>query len=198
VSGPSLDLDALADRIADRVADRIASRLLEAHDGAAPGAPLGAVLGGREELPALVDAKTVAAALGVTRSTVCEYADRLGARRLGDGPRPRLRFDLAEAVAAWSRGVAGGGSDEPSSPVNAGDPRPVGGREVERLPGLLPIFELNSPESEKSGPRDAATSGGRATRRTASPRREPTRRGSGSAAGGRALRAQPTEGGRDA
>jgi hypothetical protein len=42
----------------------------------------------------MVDAATVAAELGVERPWVYQHAAELGARRLGDGPRARLRFDL--------------------------------------------------------------------------------------------------------
>jgi hypothetical protein len=45
----------------------------------------------------LVDAAAVAAALGVSRDYVYDHADDLGGVRLGDGPRPRLRFDLRQA-----------------------------------------------------------------------------------------------------
>ena len=45
----------------------------------------------------LVDAAALARHLGVARSFVYDHADRLGAIRLGDGPRPRLRFDVDEA-----------------------------------------------------------------------------------------------------
>jgi hypothetical protein len=44
----------------------------------------------------LVDATAVAQFLGVTRGWVYSNADLLGARRLGTGPKARLRFDLAE------------------------------------------------------------------------------------------------------
>jgi hypothetical protein len=44
----------------------------------------------------LVDAAGVAAYLNVDRSFVYEHADELGARRLGSGPRARLRFSLEE------------------------------------------------------------------------------------------------------
>jgi hypothetical protein len=50
----------------------------------------------RGETPAggpLVDAATLAAELGVSRSFVYEHAKELGAQRLGDGPKARLRFD---------------------------------------------------------------------------------------------------------
>lgn len=45
----------------------------------------------------LVDAAEVARELKVSRQWVYEHAGELGARRLGDGPRPRLRFDLEAA-----------------------------------------------------------------------------------------------------
>jgi hypothetical protein len=41
-----------------------------------------------------VDAAEAARLLGVHRETVYRHADALGAIRLGDGPRPRLQFDL--------------------------------------------------------------------------------------------------------
>jgi hypothetical protein len=49
----------------------------------------------------LVDAATLAHTLGVSRDTVYAHADELGGRRVGDGDRPRLRFNLDEALAAW-------------------------------------------------------------------------------------------------
>ena len=53
----------------------------------------------RDELPAapvrLVDARSLAAALGVDRSWVYAHADELHAVRIGNG-RGRLRFDLDE------------------------------------------------------------------------------------------------------
>jgi hypothetical protein len=50
----------------------------------------------------LVDAATLARLLGVSRATVYEHADRLGAVRLGDGDRPRMRFDVEKARHAWT------------------------------------------------------------------------------------------------
>jgi predicted DNA-binding transcriptional regulator AlpA len=47
----------------------------------------------------LVDAAAVARYLGCKRSWVYENADWLGARPLGLGPKPRLRFSLAEVDA---------------------------------------------------------------------------------------------------
>jgi hypothetical protein len=51
----------------------------------------------RLELPTtLVDAETVARYLAVDRDWVYAHAAELGARRLGSGPRARLRFSLPE------------------------------------------------------------------------------------------------------
>ena len=49
----------------------------------------------------LVDAQTVAAALGVSRDWVYDHADQLGGVKVGDGQRPRWRFDLEQARTAW-------------------------------------------------------------------------------------------------
>lgn len=52
--------------------------------------------------PQTVDAATLAAHLGVTRGFVYEHAQQLGGVRLGNGSRPRLRFDLDRALEAWN------------------------------------------------------------------------------------------------
>jgi predicted DNA-binding transcriptional regulator AlpA len=48
-----------------------------------------------------VDAAAVAKHLDDERSWVYEHADKLGARPLGTGPKPRLRFRLSD-VDAWT------------------------------------------------------------------------------------------------
>lgn len=58
--------------------------------------------------PALVDARTVATRLGVSRAWVYENKRLLGGVALGTGKRPRLRFDLDAAV---ERATARLGSD---------------------------------------------------------------------------------------
>lgn len=50
----------------------------------------------------LVDATTLADALGVSRDCVYAHASELGGERIGNGPRGRLRFDLDRALAAWT------------------------------------------------------------------------------------------------
>jgi hypothetical protein len=41
--------------------------------------------------------------LAVDREWVYERSDQLGAIRLGDGPRPSLRFEVSRAVAAFRK-----------------------------------------------------------------------------------------------
>jgi hypothetical protein len=66
--------------------------------------------------PALVDAETLARFLNVERSYVYEHAAELGAVRLGDGPRARLRFDVFEAKRRLTCFI-GRGSEDPASRV---------------------------------------------------------------------------------
>src|SRR4051794_39283177 len=64
----------------------------------------------------LVKAREIAVEFGLTPSWVRRNAARLGARRLGDGPRPRLRFDpdeVARTLASRSAGERSEGRDPP-------------------------------------------------------------------------------------
>jgi len=95
----------------------------------------------RTEAPArsLVDASTLAGALGVARSTIYEHADELGAVHVGGGSRPRLRFDVEQAREAWTRRSSSERSQAPQSPVVPGLRRR---RQPDRLGSgghLLPI-----------------------------------------------------------
>jgi hypothetical protein len=81
------------------------------------------LLDGRQDAgasPGLVDAATLAEALGVSRSTVYEHAAELGAVEVGGGSRPRLRFDAEKARAAWNRRSGSEGSQAPRSPAVSG------------------------------------------------------------------------------
>jgi hypothetical protein len=49
-----------------------------------------------DDLEPLVDVSTLAAYLGVSVGYVYEHSDELGARRLGSGPKARLRFSIVE------------------------------------------------------------------------------------------------------
>lgn len=92
----------------------------------------------RPETPPLrlVDAVTLAGALGVDRSYIYAHADELGAVRLGDGPKSRLRFDLEAARAAFTcyASKRSQGSDA-SSGAESDRTRTRRGR---RLPNRLP------------------------------------------------------------
>jgi len=77
----------------------------------------------------LVDAATLAGILGVERSWVYDNAERLAAVRIGDGDRPRLRFNVERALTAWSQ-------HEPAPKPTTAKPRPRAPRDTT---ALLPI-----------------------------------------------------------
>src|SRR5207245_1915960 len=64
----------------------------------------------------LVDVQAVAEYLAVSRGWVYEHAELLRARRLGTGPKARLRFSLEDVDAALTCS-AGRESAHPSEPV---------------------------------------------------------------------------------
>lgn len=80
-------LERLADAVCERLLPRLATEIAE-------------MLEQQDRPTELVDAATLAQILGTTRSWVYENAELLGAHRLGDGDRPRLRFDVDRARAA--------------------------------------------------------------------------------------------------
>jgi hypothetical protein len=100
--------------------------------------------------PPLVDAEALARFLNVERSYVYEHAAELGAVRLGDGPRARLRFDVAEAKRRLTCSI-GRGSAPPDSPVA----KPIRKRRRSHPLGtsapLLPIRGSGRPFSGGSG-----------------------------------------------
>src|ERR1700726_2902578 len=75
----------------EQIAQRVAQLL-----GHAAASSIGAAM----EDTKLLSASEVANRLGVARAWVYEHAVELGARRLGSGPRARLRFDLAAGLAS--------------------------------------------------------------------------------------------------
>lgn len=84
----------------------------------------------------LVAAAEVARRFGVTAEWVRDHADELGAVRLGDGPRPRLRFDLAAVAERFPRsGSEGSGGGDPAPRRRSpGHGRRVAGTGVALLP----------------------------------------------------------------
>jgi hypothetical protein len=167
------DLSALAAALADLVAERVVARLAEDRRP--------------DEEERLLTAAEVARRFRVSPEWVRENAERLGALQLGDGPRPRLRFDPERVVDALSARPLRGRSDAPDRPAERVSRRRRSRRSGKRT-GLLPVFEVDSaPKSEKAAGR-RANAPGPATRDEASSRTEPTRQGPRSAARARGSR----------
>ena len=98
----------------EAVVGRVAE-LLRSRNGARPARP--------QPGPRLMTAAEVARWCGVERSWVYAHAEQLGARKIGTGERPRLRFDLdevSERIAALNGPQSGRGS---RSTAIAVDPR---------------------------------------------------------------------------
>jgi hypothetical protein len=108
------------------LADLVAERVVEA-------------LNGRQGEGELVDAQTLARQLAISRETVYEHAAALGAIRVGNGPKPRLRFDVDQARAAWTRRVAGENSDEPEAVADAPTLRRPRPSAAQHHDDLLPV-----------------------------------------------------------
>lgn len=90
----------------------------------------------------LVDAQQVAETLGVSRAWVYEHADELGATRLGEGPKARLRFRLDVGSSA-SACHAGRGSTSPEPASLSASPR----RRPRRSGTSAPLLPIRGPES---------------------------------------------------
>ena len=119
--------DEALDRLAVRVAELLEPRLVEALEARSAQLDTGQ----------LVDAGTVAQALGLSRATIYAHADELGAIRVGDGDKPRLRFDLEQARSAWRDSSREEPAPKPANRAARRRPRSAGAP-------LLPIRE-NSP-----------------------------------------------------
>jgi hypothetical protein len=117
-----IDAQWLIERVAERVVEMLEER---AGDSS---------LGGQ-----LVSAATLANLLGISRSCVYEHADRLGAIELGNGTRPRLRFDVDQAREAWTRRVRSGESEGPGQPTQAAVSRRRRSTAARSEVDLLPI-----------------------------------------------------------
>jgi hypothetical protein len=92
---------------------------------------------GERRTPRLVGAQQLAGILGVARSTVYEHAADLGAVEVGGGTRPRLRFDVDRALAAWTVRCSSEQSHEPKQPAPTGGSRR---RRPDRLGSGVPLL----------------------------------------------------------
>jgi hypothetical protein len=112
----------LADLVAERLAGRVCGVL-----------PVGAAT------RRLVDANELAAILNVTPATVREHAADLGGVRIGDGARPRWRFDADLALTAWTARYTSESSHESKSPVSVGVRRRARRTSMGNGVALLPV-----------------------------------------------------------
>lgn len=98
----------------------------------APGAPL-------------VDARTLAGYLSVSRSWVYAHADELGAVRFGTGARPRLRFHVGTAIERATARLASDGSHGANLPVTTADAAGPGQPRRRRVPTTAGRVPLDAP-----------------------------------------------------
>jgi hypothetical protein len=120
----------------------------------------------RAEAPVLIDAAEVARRFSVSAEWVRENADRLGAVRIGDGRRPRLRFDPArveEALTGRGNGVPS--QSDADSAAEPRTPRPTVARAGNAL-DRLPVRELEPRRPRRDRPGAADTARGTTPRST--------------------------------
>ena len=106
---------------------------------------LAELLAPREKAPGrLITAEEVARRWGVGRRWIYDHADELGAHRLGDGPRPRLRFDPDEIAERLGELAEASGANARRSEAMPGDcasdslsprSRAIVGRQARTRPG---------------------------------------------------------------
>lgn len=110
-----MSTEPLAEAPLEQLADLVVDRLLER---------LGPLLADETPRPAatLVDAHELARTLSLSRTYVYEHAAELGGVRMGDGARPRWRFDPEKARAAYESGGSACSANRESHPVPTGNP----------------------------------------------------------------------------
>jgi hypothetical protein len=128
VSEPAL-IAGLAPEVLDQLADALAERLAR-------------------RLPELatpaewIDVHEVARRFSLSEATIYTHADELGGRRLGDGPKARLRFHPPTVAKALTSRGQSNGSQGPGSPADAVKSPPArrrrGSSGAQRVP-LIPI-----------------------------------------------------------
>jgi predicted DNA-binding transcriptional regulator AlpA len=89
----------------------------------------------------LLEASQLAHRLGVSREWVYEHATELGAITIGDGPKPRLRFDPEVAAAALARRRR---SPDPVAPKATDAPAT---RRRPRTTATVPLLPVHAPRS---------------------------------------------------
>jgi hypothetical protein len=110
----------------EQIAQRVAAILREHAERAS----------GHSTSGGLLDAAELARHLGVTRTWVYEHASKLGAIRLGDGAKARLRFDLDVATASFDQPGRRG------TRFSASAPRPPRNRPMP-TPATTPLLPIS-------------------------------------------------------
>ena len=160
MSAPARLHPADIDAIADLVAERVVARLLSADAAGRLAVRPPTALAGRETqrtaTERLLTAREVADRFGVSAEWVRDHAADLGVIRLGDGPRPRLRFDAETVAAALTRRCESGRSDTPDLAAATGDRRPRRSEKSGNVLDILSVRELQPrPTSRNRGGRRA-------------------------------------------
>ena len=112
-------VEALADQLVDPLAQRLLDLLKDQ----------GILATDRRPAAEWIDATEMARRLGVTRTWVYEHAVELGAVRIGEGPRPRLRFPPNQIGSASSKPSAAQAREKNRRP------------EPKRARGLIPVYD---------------------------------------------------------
>jgi hypothetical protein len=132
-------LGAIARRVAvdltpgavDQVATRVAQLLRHQQQNQEQGQARGPV--------GLLTVSQLARHLGLNRAWVYEHADDLGAIRIGDGPKARIRFDFDTARAALRKNQASRAPAPASAKPRRKPPRPT------PYPTDAPLLEIRDP-----------------------------------------------------
>jgi len=129
-------------RLASESIEALATRLAELI-----GNPAGEPESAASDKEAMLSASEVSKMWGVSRRWVYNHAEALGARRLGSGPRPRLRFDADEVAERLGA---------PRCPATAGD-----GRRLTAIAGIPHSDSLSATHRANVAESQIATAGGR-------------------------------------
>jgi hypothetical protein len=129
-------LDELAAAIAPRITDALAPQLARALQTEFP------AVQPEPQSEEWITASETARRFHMSAATIYAHADELGARRLGDGPKARLRFHPPTVAQALTSRPDGKGSTDPKPPTPAARPR--GAQRQRETPGakrvpLIPI-----------------------------------------------------------
>ena len=115
---------------------------LHPDDVAAIARQVAALLRDEPQAPRLMTAEQVAERFGVTAAWVRAHAVELGALRLGDGPRPRLRFNADTVGDALTACCAHRAPTAPELPVSTTETVGRGARRAGTASGSLPVRQL--------------------------------------------------------